>query len=46
VVRDDWFPFVSAEIDRLQALGRVAAGVLLRLGERRTPGAVARVATR
>ena len=34
IVRDDWFPFVSAEIDRLLALSHVAVGVLRALGER------------
>ena len=28
VARTDWFPFVAAEMDRLRAFGRVAAGVL------------------
>jgi hypothetical protein len=36
VVREDWFPFVSAELERLHAVSRVAAGLLRSLGERRT----------
>jgi hypothetical protein len=34
LVRADWFPFVSAEIDRLRALMRVAWGILRANGER------------